>query len=132
MGDVSWPTVVALVVAVIGGMGGIAALMRSGADQSKTFSESAQIVVDIMKDTTKELAARLAATEERTTAIENELMAVQHWGNRVLDVLDRAIALIPTPAQTEFQAEAEKLREHKPHPKGYSRPGDRPPEAQPK
>ena len=115
MGDINWPTVIAVLVAVIGGGAGLAALSRSGADQSKTFSESAQIVVDLMKDQTLTLKGEIDDLRHRTTAIENEMADVKHWGERVLDVLERAIQHIPLPVQDEFKQEAEHLRENKPH-----------------
>ncbi len=115
MGDINWPTVIAVLVAVIGGGAGLAALSRSGADQSKTFSESAQIVVDLMKDQTLTLKGEIDDLRHRTTAIENEMADVKHWGERVLDVLERAIQHIPLPTQEEFKQEAEHLRENKPH-----------------
>lgn len=115
MGDINWPTVIAVLVAIIGGGAGLAALSRSGADQSKTFSESAQIVVDLMKEQTLSLKGELDSLAKRTEAIELEMSDVKHWGERVLDVLERAIQHIPLPAQQEFKAEAEQLRENKPH-----------------
>ena len=115
MGDINWPTVIAVLVAIIGGGAGLAALSRSGADQSKTFSESAQIVVDLMKDQTLTLKGEIDDLRTRTTAIETEMADVKHWGERVLDVLERAIQHIPLPTQEEFKQEAEHLRENKPH-----------------
>jgi hypothetical protein len=114
MGDINWPTVIAVLVAIIGGGAGLAALSRSGADQSKTFSESAQIVVDLMKDQTLTLKGEIDELRSRTQAIEDEMSAVKHWGERVLDVLERAIQHIPLPTQEEFKAEAEQLRTNKP------------------
>jgi hypothetical protein len=102
------PTIVALAIALIGGAGGIAALMKVNADNSKVVSEGATNVVKMLRDQINDLDARLGALEAYAQAWEE-------WGERVEQLLETAIEAMPeTSQQAPFRQQAEALAATRP------------------
>lgn len=96
------PTAVALVVAILGGAGGLAALLKVQADNSKTVSEGATNVVKLLRDQVTDLDQRLSVVEEYSHEMET-------WSVKVTDLLEKAIAQIPEVKRHPFRSEAEAL-----------------------
>ena len=104
---------VAIIVAALGSGAGIAAVLRSGADRSKTVAEGAGLVVEMLE-------RRVADLEKRLVALERHLDTFEHWGDAVMDLLDRILARIDGPSREQFEAEAEAVKRTRPRRGGHS------------
>jgi len=118
-GDVNWPTVIAILVAILGGLGGVAALRKSGAEEAKVITDAAATTVGILRGEFDDLRHQVEVLEplrDRVTEIELELGRFEEWGTKVLDVLDQAIRGNP-PGELHdvLQHLADDLRHTKPH-----------------
>ena len=101
------PTLVAIVIAALGSVGGFAALMKVNADNSKTVSEGASNVVRMMQERMDEQEARLEALEGYTQRFDD-------WGDKVISLLNRAIESMTEPPRESFRAEAASAAEARP------------------
>lgn len=93
------PILVSVMIAIIGSLGGFAALMKVSSDNSRTVSEGARTVVDMMSE-------RLDDTERRIDALEGYAARFDAWGDKVIHLLNRAIDSMPEPPRESFRAEA--------------------------
>jgi hypothetical protein len=96
------PTFVALAIALIGGAGGIAALMKVNADNSKVVSEGATNVVKMLREQIDDLDSRLNSLEVYADAIET-------WAGQVTDLLEKTVDAMPESKQPPFRREAQTL-----------------------
>jgi len=96
------PALLAILIAVIGGAGGIAALMKVNADNSKVVSEGATSVVKMLRDQVADLDARLSMLEQYADAMEG-------WSERVLDLTVKAIESLPEVDRDPFRFEHDSL-----------------------
>jgi len=101
------PTFVALAIALIGGAGGFAALLKVNADNSKVVSEGAANVVKMLREQIADLDARLESVEQYADAMEQ-------WGEKVSSLLSRAIDAMPEPTREPFRHDANVLGETRP------------------
>lgn len=101
------PTVIALAIALIGGAGGIAALMKVNADNSKVVSEGAANVVKMLREQINDLDSRINVLEEYAEAMET-------WSDRVTKLLGAAVEAIPEVTRQPFRAESESLTSTRP------------------
>lgn len=106
--------VVSLIVAALGAIGGVAALLRVNSDNSssvasgaKSISEGAKTVVDVMIE-------RMDAQEGRMDSLEEYVSHFTDWADRLIDMLDRSITALPDALRTQFRAEEEALRLSRP------------------
>jgi hypothetical protein len=86
-------------IAILGSLGGFAALMKVSSDNSRTVSEGARNVVEMMSD-------RLDDNERRLDALEGYAARFDAWGDKVIHLLNRAIEAMPEPPRESFRAEA--------------------------
>lgn len=110
------PTLVAVAIAILGSLGGFAALMKVNADNSKTISEGAVNVVEAMQKQIEINTARLDALEGYASRFDD-------WADKVTVLLERAIENMPEPPRESFREEAKtvastrpKRRAHDPKP----------------
>ena len=101
------PVVVALIVAVIGGAGGFAALMKVNADNSKLVSEGATNVVKLLRDQVADMDARLSVVERYSQEMEV-------WSAQVVVLMNKAIANVPDRSREPFRIEADALAQARP------------------
>lgn len=102
-----WATLGAISVALIGGVGGFAALMKVNADNSKVVSEGAVNVVKMVRD-------ELAKQDERLGAIEQYTAEMEVWSERVLTLTEKAIDAVPERQREPFRIEHEALAQARP------------------
>lgn len=101
------PLIVSVIIAVVGGLGGFAALMKVNADNSKTVSEGATNVVKMMRERMDEQELRLEALEGYTQRFDD-------WGDKVITLLNRAIESMTEPPRESFRSEAAAIAEGRP------------------
>jgi hypothetical protein len=92
------PTIIAVIIALIGGAAGVAALMRVNADNSKTISEGAVNVVELMQK-------QIISNGERLDALEGYASRFDDWSDKVLNLLSRTIDALTEPQRTSFREE---------------------------
>lgn len=100
-------TLGAIMVAVIGGAGGFAALMKVNADNSRTVSEGAVNVVKMVRD-------ELASQNTRLQAVEQYMGEMEVWSERVLTLTEKAIDAVPEGRKEPFRIEHEALAQARP------------------
>ena len=93
------PTLLAVMLALIGGAGGFAALMKVNSDNSKVVSEGAASVVKMLREHVDDLDARLSA-------LENYADAMEVWSDKISDLLERTIDRIPEARRDPFRRES--------------------------
>ena len=101
------PLLVSLMIAIVGSIGGFAAMMKVSSENSRTVSEGAKNVVEMM-------TARLDDTERRLDALEGYAVRFEAWGDKVVQLLHRAIEAMPEPPRESFRAEADSLASARP------------------
>lgn len=101
------PVLVAIIVAVLGSFGGVAALVRVNADRNNTLTETASKVVAMVNDQLDDHNKRLDALEEYVSHMDS-------WADRLLDILDRAIAMISPSDAVPFIEETRFLKSERP------------------
>ena len=101
------PALVAIVGGLVAALGGITAYRRSGADRDNLIVESAETVVGMLREQVAQIDARL-------TQVEGTVMSWESWAERILHLLDRAIAMIDADHRATIAAEAEAARQERP------------------
>jgi hypothetical protein len=101
------PTLVAVAIAILGSLGGFAALMKVNADNSKTISEGAVNVVEAMQKQIESNTARLEALEGYASRFDD-------WADKVTTLLERAIDNMPEPPRESFRTEADAIAKARP------------------
>lgn len=101
------PVIIASLVALVGALGGVAAFMRAGADRSKVIVDSAETVVEMLRDQVNSLDSRLST-------VEGAVVQWETWAERVLTLLDRAITLIDETHRKDVAVEAARLKSERP------------------
>jgi hypothetical protein len=93
------PLVIAVVIAIIGSLGGFAAILKVNSDNSNTVADGATKVVVMME-------RRLEEAEERLQALEEYHEHFDNWVDRLVDILDRTIKAMPDAIRDQFATEA--------------------------
>lgn len=101
------PLLTGILIALIGGVGGFVALMKVNADNSKTISEGATNVVEMMQKQLDNNTARLEALEGYASRFDD-------WADRVTTLLERAVENMPEPPRESFRTEAENIAKARP------------------
>ena len=101
------PTLVAIAIAILGSLGGFAALMKVNADNSKTISEGATNVVEMMQK-------QLDDNTKRLDALEGYAARFDDWADKISTLLTRAIDNMPEPPRESFRREAEAVGRARP------------------
>jgi hypothetical protein len=105
MNDV--PSFIAVIIAMLGTGGAVAALMRVNTDNSKTISEGAVNVVEAMQ-------SQIKANSERLDALEGYASRFDDWADKVSTLLTRAIDNMTEPPRESFRTEAEAIAKSRP------------------
>ena len=110
---VDLPVIASFLIAIVGSIGGFAALMKVNADNSKTVSEGATNVVKMMREQVADLDARLTSVEEFS-------LKQEEWSDKVMTLLSRAISSMEEPPRQSFRSEADAIAaarpKRRPHP----------------
>lgn len=106
MGDAA-PLYISIVIAILGSIGGVAALLKVSAENSNTVAEGAKKVVDMME-------TRLVDSEKRLDSVEAYVEHFDAWADKLLDILDRAISKVPDTLKEDFTNESNVLRNSRP------------------
>ena len=101
------PALVAVIVAVGGSFAGVAALLRVTSDNTKTITDSAINVVELMQARINENSARLDILEDYAARFDE-------WGDRLISILDRAVQAMPAGEQPPFQVEVDTIKVTRP------------------
>jgi hypothetical protein len=101
------PLLASIVIAALGSIGGFAALMKVNADNSDTIADGASKVVTMMNE-------RMDDTEARVDALEEYAYHFDNWADKLVSLVDRAIALLPLDVQKSFRHEADEVRQARP------------------
>ena len=119
MSDV--PLLVAVLIAVIGGLGGLAAILKvqgentnSLASGAKAVSEGAKNVVELMGERLDETEAQVAINSDRIAVLEAHVTSFDSWADRLLSILDRAITMLPEALRSQFESESNELKASRP------------------
>lgn len=115
------PIFVAVLIAILGALGGIAAIMKVQSDNSssvavgaKAVSEGAKTVLDMMNERLDDQEAHSEANTVRLDALEAYVVHFDEWADRLLDILDRAITMLPDALRSQFETEATSLKATRP------------------
>ena len=101
------PIFVSIIIAILGSIGGVAALLKVSAENSNTVADGAKKVVDLMD-------GRLADSEKRLDSLEAYIEHFDAWADKLLDILDRAITKVPDSLREELVQESNKLKNIRP------------------
>jgi hypothetical protein len=101
------PLLVSVVIAIVGSVGGFAALMKVNADNSDVVADGASKVVRMMNE-------RMDDTEARLDALEQYAVHFDNWADKLVSLVDRAIAVLPEEVQRSFRSEADEVRRARP------------------
>ena len=119
MSDV--PVLVAVLIAVIGGLGGLAAILKvqgentnSLAIGAKAVSEGAKNVVELMGERLDETEAQISINSDRIAVLEAHVTSFDSWADRLLSILDRAITMLPDALRSQFESESNELKASRP------------------
>lgn len=115
------PVAVAVIIAVLGALGGLAAVLKVQSDNSssvatgaRAVSEGAKTVIDLMNDRLDDTEAHAEANTKRIDALEDYIAHFDDWADRLLDMLDRAITVLPDALRVVFETEASALKQSRP------------------
>lgn len=75
------PTLIALVIAVVGAGGGMAALMRVGSDRDKSQAEAASTVVTMLRQQVLDM-------DKRLDELEAHIDSLNDWADRVMALVE--------------------------------------------
>ena len=98
---------IALIGTMIGGLTGLAAIMRSNADRGKTVAEGAGIVVGMLE-------RRVTELEQRLMALEEYLDLQEKWADKIVDLLERSIQQADPAHAAALEQEADILKRTRP------------------
>ena len=107
MADGQITLLVGIIIAVLGSIGGFAALMKVNADNSKTVSEGATNVVKMLREQVDELDARLGLLEQYADEMDA-------WSQRVVDLLAKAVNALEAEQRDPFAVDAASLVRSRP------------------
>ena len=79
------PTLIALVIAIVGAGGGMAALMRVGSDRDKTQAEAASTVLTMLRQQVLDM-------DKRLDELECHIDALNEWADRVLTLVENLLS----------------------------------------
>jgi len=115
------PIVVAFITAAGGSLIGWAALRKSGAeakkssaDASSTIVDSASEVVKILREQMVAQGLALSATNARVMQLEITVGTWEGWAEKVLDLLDRALAMLEEEQRAKIQADVAVVKKTRP------------------
>jgi len=115
------PVVIAIIAAILGGLGGVAAILKVQADNSsavaggaKAVSEGAKNLIDLMNDRMDEGEAQIAANTARLDTLEEYVTHFDAWADRLIGILDRAVTMLPDALRAQFEVETKDLKESRP------------------
>jgi hypothetical protein len=114
MGETSIANLVALIVAVLGALGGLAAFLKVTSDNARSVGEGAKSVSDGAKTVVDLMNERITSNEGRLDSLEDYVVHFDVWADRLLDILDRAITMLPDALRTQFESEATKIKTTRP------------------
>jgi len=98
---------VSVIIAIIGSIGGFAALMKVNADNSKTISEGAVNVVEMLQE-------QIDINSKRLDALEGYASRFDDWADKISSLLNRAITQMPEPPRESFRQEATDVHNARP------------------
>jgi len=108
------PTIIAVIAALVGGAGGFAALMKVNADNSKTISEGAANVVEMLQKQNARQQVAIDANSKRLDALEGYASRFDDWADKISSLLNRAIEQMPEPPRESFRQEATDVHRARP------------------
>lgn len=91
------PVIVASVAAVLGAIGGLAAVVRVGSERDKTSAEATNTVVNILRQQIKDM-------DERLQELERHVSRFDEWADSVMDFIDRVTSDQPSEVHLEAAA----------------------------
>jgi predicted trehalose synthase len=119
---------VAIIVAVLGGLTGLAALIRANQERRRTGREADKVqaeasativgsagdVVTMLREQMADLHARLDQAEARILLLETEVGTWEEWAERVLDLLDRALDMMSLDKADNIRPDVEDVKKSRP------------------
>jgi ABC-type phosphate transport system permease subunit len=115
MMTIDFGVITAIIVAIAGAVGGVAALLKVNADNSKTITEGATSVVKLLRDQIADLDARLTSVEEFSIKQEE-------WSDSITALLTRAISQMTEPPRSSFRQEAADIAAARPQRRSHPQP----------
>lgn len=109
------PVIVSLVVAILGAIGGLAAVLKVNADNSNTLAGGAKSVSEGAKTVVDMMVERMDEQDARVESIELYVAHFDVWADRLIDILDRAITLLPDAMRKDFEIESRNLKHTRPN-----------------
>lgn len=106
--------IVSLVIAVVGGFGGLAALFKVSSDSSNSVASGAKSVSDAASGVVEMMSERMDAQEARVSVLEDYVVHFDSWADRLLGILERSIMLMPDVMRAQFEAEVAALKASRP------------------
>jgi hypothetical protein len=101
------PVLVGAVIALLGTLGGVAAILKVSSDNADTIADGAGKVVELMD-------RRLQDAEDRLARMEVYHIHLEQWVDRLLDILQRAVALMPDFVRDEYDDEVSRVKGDRP------------------
>lgn len=108
------PNLIAFVLAVIGGFGGLAAFLKVTSDNAKSVGDGAKSVSDGAKTVVELMSEQVASNSRRIDDLEVYVSHFDAWADRLLDILDRAVTMLPEALRVQFESEAHTLKSTRP------------------
>lgn len=105
--DESIPITVSVIIALLGSLGGLAALLKVNADRANIVTDASTKVVTMVSSQLEDHSKRLDILEAYTDQLNG-------WADRLIDVLERAIAALPPPVDAPFHLEVDELKKERP------------------
>jgi hypothetical protein len=104
------PLLISVVIAIFGSLTGIAALLKVNADRSNIVTEASTKVVAMVSDQLDDHAKRLES-------LENYNEQLNAWADKLIEILERAVASLPPQTQSPFQLEVNEIKKARPRKK---------------
>jgi len=115
------PVVTAFIIALVGSGAGWAAWRRAVAENAKDNAEAGRAIVGgagdlakLLREQMAEMAARLDAQEVRIHSLEVTVGSWEGWAERVLTILDKAMAMLAAEQRAKIETEVARVKKTRP------------------
>lgn len=108
------PIFVSLAIAVIGSLGGFAALLRVQNENTNSLASGAKSVSDGAKTVVEMMNERMDEGEERLDHLEEYISKFDMWADRLISMLDTVIGLLPEALRAQYLIESNNIKHTRP------------------